>query len=157
MIFCIFKHIKSNIILINMGKVRRCRQYNQPPIAIREGVMISSQNITRYPLPIPAPGWPVPALIIIHEYNEFSISLLSGLKTYFYFAISEELCAVRAPSLLSPCVRLIFCLVMSDPRDVVYNFISRFNPTPEFCSMFYLIQPNTPVFTSCLSLLGIMS
>ena len=156
MIFCIFKHIKSNIILINMGKVRRCRQYNQPPIATREGVMISSQNITRYPLPIPAPGWPVPALIIILTMNLAFLS--SPGKTYFYFAISKELCAVRAPSLLSPCVRLIFCLVMSDPRDVVYNFISRFNPTPEFCSMFYLIQPNTPVFTFSLSLLlGIMS
>ena len=84
-----------------MGKVRRCRQYNQPPIAIREGVMIPSQNITRYPLPIPAPGWPVPALIIILTMN---LTFLSSTgKTYFYFAISEELCAVRAPKSLSMC------------------------------------------------------
>ena len=125
-----------------MGKLRRCRQYNQPPIAIREGVMISSQNITRYPLPIMTPGWPLAIQYIF----------LLGVK---HILPSVKSCAARA--LLSPCVRLIFCLVMSDPRDVVYNFISGFNPTPEFCSMFYLIQPNTPVFTPIPPLLSIMS
>ena len=80
MIFCIFKHIKSNIILINMGKVRRCRQYNQPPIAIREGVMISSQNITDIPSPS---GTGVASTSTYHNtHNEFSISLFSGQNIF---------------------------------------------------------------------------
>ena len=80
MIFCIFKHIKSNIILINMGKVRRCRQYNQPPIAIREGVMISSQNITDIPSPS---GTGVASTSTHHNtHNEFSISLFSGQNIF---------------------------------------------------------------------------